>query len=67
MRTLTINDNRIPLLEKQAIELIKDDILYECGESDHGHDLHINPLISFNVEQVEKICLAIVSDQTPWR
>lgn len=66
MRTLTISGHAIPLLGDRALELIRDKVLYKCEVE--GHDLHLVPDTgTFDLDQVEKLCLAIVSDQTPWR
>lgn len=64
MKTLDIRTHRVPLHEQSAKQLKQDGLLYPCEICSAYHLVPDNE--HFTLENVERICLAIVSDQTPW-
>lgn len=60
MRKLSVRDTDFEIEDFAAEKLIKDGVLYECGDD---HDLHIVPDDRLNLIQVENLLLAISGDK----
>jgi len=61
-RTIHVGDKAIPISDHRVVDLLRDGVIYECGD---GHDLHIDPSAYANVDALERLLSGIAEASAP--